>query len=566
MLAELRVRDFAIIGELSLEFGAGFNVLTGETGAGKSILVDALGLLLGDRPHPEQIRGAAAEARLEAVFTAGRDLSGFLADHGLSAEEDGSLVIGRRVARNGRHQAYVNGSAVPVSLLAELGEHLVDVHGQHEHQTLLRTAGHRGLLDEHGGLGGQRSTVTGLHREWHDLEAEIVRADEERRELESRRDYLLFQSRELAEADLQPGEEEELARTRSLMQNAEKIRSLAGDALELVYQGEAAAVGQVESAEARLRELARHLPEAGETAGELSGLAAALRDVAGRLEELVEKSEYDPETHARTEERLALIERLKRKYGGGVDDLRALEADLAGRLKNLEQADTLQADRRRRQADVAGRLGREGESLRRGREKAARVMEQEMKRHLADLGLGRARFEVRLTPREDPDGRVTVDGRPHRPGEAGFEEVEFLLAANPGDDPKSLARVASGGELSRLMLALKSALAGADRVDALIFDEIDTGIGGRVARTVGRKLAALAGGRQVICVTHLAAIASLADVHIAVTKTVRGRTTTVSARRLDGDERIRELARMTAGDRISETALAHARELMEERP
>jgi DNA repair protein RecN (Recombination protein N) len=566
MLAELRVRDFAIIGSLALEFGPGFNVLTGETGAGKSILVDALGLLLGDRPHPDQIRGDAAEARLEAVFTDGRDLAGYLGEHGLAAEEDGSLVIGRRVGRNGRHQAYVNGSAVPVSLLAGLGEQLIDLHGQHEHQTLLRTAGHRGLLDEHGGLGGLRAAVARLHRQWHALEAEIARAEAERRELESRRDYLLFQARELGDAALQPGEEEELARTRSLMANAEKIRILAGEALDLLYQGEAAAAGQVESAEERMRELARHLPGMEGGLAELAGIAAALREIAGRLEDLVEQSEYDPETHARTEERLALIERLKRKYGGGFDDLLALESDLAERLRQLDAAGTLAEERHREQAAIAVDLGREGERLRRGREKAARVMEREMERHLADLGLGRARFVVRLTPREDPSGPVTVDGKPHRTGEEGFEEVEFLLAANPGDEPKSLARVASGGELSRLMLALKSSLAGADRVDTLIFDEIDSGIGGKVARTVGRKLKALAGGRQVICVTHLAAIASLADAQIAVSKEIRGGTTTVAARRLDGEERIRELARMSAGDRISETALAHARELMEERP
>ncbi len=566
MLGEISIKDFAIIDELRLAFTPGLNILTGETGAGKSILVDALGAVLGDRVHAEQVRTGAEESVLAAVFDGCDGPWGdMLREKGLSPDEEGKVYIRRRIARGGRAQAWINGAPVPAGLLAEVGSRLVDIHGQHQHQTLLKVSSHLEILDDYGALAGAREEFAAAFRRWAELTRKLERADEEARQRESQREFLAFQLREIDAAGLTAGEEEELERDRALMQNAEKVSLLAGQAIELLHEGEGAAAGEVEAAAARLDELARFLPVAAAVAADLKGAASALKEAAGQVQSWLEGAAYDPERHNQVEERLAVIARLKRKHGASVAEILANRDDLAAKLAAVEGAGGRAEEWTREKERLLEEMAALGSSLTAGREKTARRIEKEVGANLAELGLAKARLTVAFTPRLDEAGPVTAGGRRYRPWEGGLEEAEFLFSANPGEEPKGLARVASGGEISRVMLALKASLAKVDRVMTLIFDEIDTGIGGAVARTVGRKLKKLSGERQVICVTHLPQIAGLADTHFQVQKEASGGSARVSAVRLERGERIEELARMVAGDAVTPAAVRHARELMEGR-
>jgi DNA repair protein RecN (Recombination protein N) len=562
VLVSLSIRDLAIIRQAVLSPGPGFTVLTGETGAGKSILVDALGLVLGDRPHADQVRTGAREASVEAVFAApsrGGDPPAAEAP----AAAGRRLVLSRRIARSGRHQSFVDGAPASQSLLAQVGADLVDIHGQHQHQSLLRTENHVLILDAFGGLTSLREEFTGLQRRLAGIDALLARREEDRRQREVRRDFLLHQAREIEAAGLSPGEEEELEEERRLLLNAERIGGLLAETMELLYQGEAAATGQVEAARGRTAELARYLPEAAPLLDELDGAANVLREAVRRLEGWQGKVEGDPERLNGVEERLDLLARLKRKYGDTVAAVVARERGLREELAELDGTEATREALEVERQGVLTRLAETGSRLSQGRSEAARKLGAEVTLRLGRLGMERARFGVSLDPRLDPDGVLSLGGERYRPGPGGLEEVEFLFSANPGEGVKSLARVASGGELSRVMLAIKSALAGLDRVPTLIFDEIDTGIGGGVARTVGRSLRELAAGRQVICVTHLPQIAALADDHLAVRKVVREEETWVEVEVLAGEARVAELARMMAGDAVTAEALAHARRLLE---
>jgi DNA repair protein RecN (Recombination protein N) len=555
MLVELTLRDFAIVEDLRLEFSSGLNILTGETGAGKSILVDALGVVLGDRVHADMIRTGADEARVGAVFDGcDGNWAAFLEERGIDPGE-GTLVVQRRIGRNGRHQAWVNGTAVPVGVLGETGARLVDIHGQHQHQTLLRQASHLEVLDDQAGLTEPRERFAGLFGEAAELTVLMARSASDRREREARREFTAFALREIEAAGLEPGEDAELERDKALMANAEQINLLAGEARELLYDGEHAAAGAIEAAAARVRSLARHIPEAAPLAEDLAGSAAVVREASGTLADLARRAEYDPERHNQVEERLALIGRLKRKYGETLDGVLSRGEELRGEARGGEWE--------HRRAALLVEMATLGEELSAARSKAARGLEKDIAASLRELSMDKARFVVRLTPALDPSGEVVTPRGRFSPTGRGLEEAEFLFSANPGEDPKPLARIASGGELSRIMLAVKTSMARVDRVMTLIFDEIDTGIGGAVARVVGRKLKQLSADRQVIGVTHLPQIASLAEAHFVVSKAVEGGRTRVGARRLGDGERVGEVARMIAGERVTEAARRHARELME---
>lgn len=566
MLAELGIRNFAIIDDLRLSFTGGLNVLTGETGAGKSILVDALGMVLGDKAYGEQVRTGADEARIEAVFTGCGDIyTEGLMEKGIIPGEDGSLCIQRRLTRSGRHQAYINGSAVQVGLLSEVGSRLIDIHGQHQHQTLLKAANHIEILDDFGNLEGCRNRFREIFRRFMDLGEKIRKAEEDGKSRESRRDFLAFQKNEIDAAGLSPGEDEELEKKRRMIQNAEKISLLAGEALDLLYEGDTAAAGQVEMASLRLQELSGSLPEAAGAAAGLDECSAMIKDAASSIKDWMRETEYDPDEHNSIEERLDLIGRLKRKYGPSVEEVLQRREALAGEMEDLEKEESMVEEWSGERESLLEEMGRSGMELSRDREAAARKIEKQVLANLAELGMEKARFMIGLMPDLDDSGLLELPGGRFSPWEGGLEHVEMLFSANPGEDLKSLIKVASGGELSRIMLAIKTSLSRVDRVMTLIFDEIDTGIGGSMARTVGRKLKNLSRERQVICVTHLPQIASLADTHFLVSKTVREGKTSVRAVELDPGGRVDEIARMVAGEKVTRAAVEHARELMEER-
>jgi DNA repair protein RecN (Recombination protein N) len=549
MLRTLRVRDLAIIEELELRLEPGLNVITGETGAGKSILLHALDAALGGRPDADLVRTGAEEAVVEALFTdvpaAARAI---LEGAGLPAEDE--LVVRRVVARGGRTRAYVNGSLGSLAVLRELAPHLLHVYGQDEHQALRRVESHRELLDAFGGLASALEEMRQRHRRLAAAQEALAAARAAREAAAERVEARRAEHAELERAGLAPGEEERLGVERSRLVHTERLAALATAAEAEVYSAEGSAVGALGRALAALRE-----------AGRLdAGLEDVRRLVASALAELEEAGSVlgryarglapDPERLEALEDRLAQLARLRRKYGASVDDLIRRRDQLATELAGGDGDEALaaleaQAETSRRAAvEWAGRLSVE-------RRRVARDLTRALVGELQMLALDGARFSVRFAESE---------GRPLGP--EGWDELEFFLATNPGEEPRSLARAASGGELSRIMLAVKSLAAQSSRGATLIFDEVDAGIGGAVAEVVGRKLRHLGRSHQVLCITHLPLIAAFAEHHVAVTKRVENGRTLSTARPLANTERVAELARMLGGATVTREVREHAEQLL----
>jgi DNA repair protein RecN (Recombination protein N) len=550
MLRALRVSDLAIIDAIELVLEPGFNVVTGETGAGKSILLQALDVALGGRPEADLVRAGAGEAVVEALFEeVSPEVRDALAAAGVRDDAGGQLLVRRVIARGGRTRAYVNGALGSLALLRDLAPLLLHVYGQDEHQALRRVESHRDLLDAAGGLGAD---VGAMRARWSDC-ATARQALEERqasqRSARDRMDLLRFQLDELEKASPVPGEDAELASERGRLVHAERLGTLVGGAETRVYSGEVSAVDSLGRALVSLREAER-------LDGGLEAVRALVEQALAELEEAgAQLGRYtrtlapDPVRLEAVEHRLAELTRLQRKYGGNVTDLiarrEALAAELALAAEGEDGLTALAAAAEH--AESAARAA--ADRLSAARRRAGKRLAQQVESELRQLALNDARFEVRLT-----------EGRPIGP--KGSDEIEFFLAANPGEESRPLARVASGGELSRIMLALKTVAVGDDDGATLIFDEVDAGIGGRVAEVVGRKLRELGRQRQVLSVTHLPVMAAFAQHHVVVAKrVVRGRTVS-SASALSDPERVTELARMLGGARLTREAREHAEELL----
>jgi DNA repair protein RecN (Recombination protein N) len=556
MLKLLRVNNIALIPALEIEFGPGLTLLTGETGAGKSILIDALGLLLGDRASPDLIRSGEDRAAVEAVFEL-PDAAGLLEERGLSADGD-EVVIRRELQASGKGRATVNGSLVPVNLLRDLAPRLTVIHGQHEPQGLLDPSTHLDLLDHFAGADDGRPLAE-FFRDLRAAEAALDRLRGDRREAERRREMLEFQAAEIEKAALAPGEEEGLRVEKARQANAGRLAALSGEAYGLLYDDEGAALSRLGQVFRRVEELAAIDSSFQPFLEARAGALAPLEDLALRLRDYHEQLEVSPGRLDEIEARLALLERLKKKYGATVEEVLAFgercRRELDALLSPEEQERTLEARRERLAASYLERA----RALSKRRRGAALDLRKRVQAELAQLAMEKTRFEVAFAP---ADAEAAVD--PSEWTERGLERAEFLLSPNPGEELRPLARIASGGELSRIMLGLKSVV----RSDApgltLVFDEVDAGIGGRVAEVVGRKLKAVAARQQVLCVTHLPQIAAFADQHLAVRKRVeRGRTVTL-VEPLAGDARIEEVARMLGGETITPTARQHAREMLKQ--
>ena len=552
MLRALRVSDLAIIDEIELVLEPGFNVITGETGAGKSILLQALDIALGGRPDADLVRTGADEAVVEALFMdVPESVLELVTTAGMRCDAGAEVLVRRVIGRGGRTRAYVNGALGSLALLRELAQHLLRVYGQDEHQALRRVESHRELLDDAGSL----------HAELAEMRARFTSMSGARQALEERRaaqraanerlDLIRFQHDELERAALVPGEEAELQSERTRLAHADRLGSLAGTAEAATYSGEASAVDTLGRALASLREAERLDPGLAPTRALVETALAELEEAGAGLGRYLRALAPDPARLETVERRLAELSRLQKKYAGTVEDLIRKREEVGRELAMVEDGErgiaaliTAAEDAERRASEWAGRLGA-------ARRRAAVKLERAMTMELRQLALEGGRFAVRFA---EGDGR--------RLGPSGSDEVEFYLTANPGEDPRPLARVASGGELSRIMLALKTLMAGDRDGATLIFDEVDTGIGGRVAEVVGSKLRELGPRRQVLTVTHLPVIAAFAEHHVAVTKrTVRGRTVP-TARPLSGSERVDELARMLGGARRTREAREHAEELL----
>jgi len=562
MLRELSIRNLAVVEEAVVPFSAGLNVLTGETGAGKSIVVDALLLITGARAQLDWIRTGAETAVVEAVFeidAAGP--VGALLDEAGHRVGDGELVIKRELARSGRHRAFVNDGAATVGLLERLGDALVELHGQHEHQRLMEPARQLLLLDRFAEAEDRRERVAALVREWEQARAARERLREEMREGARQEDLLRFQLSEIDAVQLKDGEEDELRAERGRQQHAERIMAGLQEALGLLYEDPQSAAARLARAAALLREVARYEPDAAAPLEALDGAQAYIEDVVARARGLRDRAVFDPERLERIDARLDAIVKLKRKYGDSVAAILAHRREVAAALDRITRHDAVAQELDAAVTAAAAAAALEAEALSQARTRAAERLERLVQKEIRALGMEHGRFRVALR-REAAGLEELAVGSGWRVGPRGAETAELLLSANPGEELKPLAKVVSGGELSRVMLAAKTVLAAADDVPVLVFDEVDAGIGGRVADVVGQKLRATAAGRQVLCVTHLAPIAGYAGHHLLVEKRVSRGTTRTTVTPLHGAARVDELARMLGGERVTDTSRRHARELL----
>lgn len=554
MLKLLRINNIAIIPSLEMEFGPGLTLLTGETGAGKSILIDALGLLLGARASADLVRTGEELGVVEALLESA-EAGRLLEAHGIPRDGD-EIILRREVHVSGRGKATVNGSLVPVGLLRELAPTLAAIHGQHEPQGLLDPEIHLDLLDHHGGLKDEAERVAQFFRRLREIEAALATLRRSRQEVESRREMLEFQAGEIERAHLSPGDEEELRREKLIQVHAERLASLAREAYGLLYEDEGAVVARLGQVYKRLEELATIDRHVGPLLEARTELMARVEDLALFLRDYREAVQVSPGRLDEIESRLALIERLKRKYGATVEEVLALAESCRAKLAETGPSEERERALDQEEAALSGAYLSAARELSRRRRGAAEDLEKRVEAELALLAMEKARFRVAFQP-DNPGGES-----PESWTDRGLEGVEFLISANPGEDLRPLARVASGGELSRLLLALESVATLDARGKTLVFDEVDAGIGGRVAEIVGRKLKDVAARHQVLCVTHLPQIASLADTHYVVRKRVeRGRTLT-EVQALGDAERVEEVARMLGGETVTDAARHHAREMV----
>lgn len=565
MLVELRIQDFAVVEQIAIEFGPGLNVLSGETGAGKSIIVDALSAAAGARANSEVVRTGAVAARVEARFapSAAPGAGRWLRAQGLADDE---LVVAREIAADGRSRAWINGRPVTVGMLRELGEHLVEVIGQHEGTRLLRPATHLELLDAFAGapaLALRDEVAAGVARRAALLaEREALAAGE--RDRQRRVELLRHQVAEIDAARLRAGEEAELQARRARLVHAGRLAGAAAAAYAALYErDDGAAVDRLGQARAALREAAGLDPALSAAAEQVDALADALAEVARVLAAYRDRIEAQPDELEATEERLAQLAALRRKYGGTLEEVAAARDAAAAELARLEGSDERLAAIAGELAELEHTLAAQCARLAALREAAARRLEAGVGRELEALELRRARFTVALTREADAAGLV-IGGERVAVRPSGVDRAEFLFAPNPGEEARPLAKIASGGELARVALAVRHVLAAAGEVPVMVCDEVDAGIGARTAGAVGALLTGAAQGRQVLCVTHLAQIASLADRHFWVAKdVVRGRTQ-VRVRPLDGRERVEEIARMISGKLPTPVAREYAVELLEQ--
>ncbi|HLE53524.1 MAG TPA: DNA repair protein RecN [Anaerolineales bacterium] len=567
MLTELRIENFAIIDRLVLLFKPGLVTFTGETGAGKSIIIDAVETLLGGRVDASMIRSGAKNATIEATFqitpAVRANVHSILKREELLDDPD-YFTLGREIRFEGRSVARINGRTVNVGLLRELGDLVVDVHGQSEHLSLLRVREHLGLLDRYAVVEDLLHAYSITYRQLISVRKEIQELRLAESEAARRIDLLSYQINEIESARLQPGEEEDLRSERTRLANAETLASLAQQALTNLDEGTPEApsaidlFGQVMDA---LQDLARIDSSRSGLVEDIQGTFSSLTDLARDLRSYFESIEFNPKRLDQVEERLDSIQNLKRKYGDSIPAILSFAANARQQMETIQGASERLAELAIQEANLLAELGERGKLLSQKRQQAAGLLNQEMEAELADLRMSGARFSIDFQQRPDPNGVPLTEGLRVAFDATGLERVEFLIAPNPGEGLKPLVRIASGGETSRLMLSLKNVLARADKVSTLIFDEIDQGIGGRVGSIVGHKLWRLARHHQVLCITHLPQLAAFGEQHLQVQKHLQDGRTITTVIDLSEENRLRELAQMLG--EISSATMHSAREMLE---
>ncbi len=574
MLAELRLENYAVIDNVAIEFAAGLNLLTGETGAGKSILIDALGLLLGDKASPDVIRTGAERAVVAAVFesdgAAARSIEGILETNGLYAE-NGSLILRREIAPGGKGRVFVNNQPATVAVLKQIAPHLAAIHAQNESIMNFDAAARQDLLDAYAGV--ELKDVAAAFAHWKQIRGRIAELEQDEQDRIRLLDLWNFQCREIEEARLRAGdgpqgspqEDEQLEAEKSVLANAEKIYGAAISAFDLLYEGNASTSSSLRAAQKHLEELARYEPKFQDALAALESARISVEDVGATLRDYAGGIQASPERLAEIEERLALLDRLKRKYGPTLDDTIAFGEDIRRKLSEMENKDQVLLELRAMLAVAAEEYRKAARTLSRKRLEAGRKLEKLVEAEVNDLAM-RASFRIVVEENE---------GEEHW-SSSGINQVIYRITTNVGETMRPLEQIASGGELSRVMLALKASVeagtnpggdptkkkksAAAQRT--LVFDEIDTGIGGRAAEAVGKKLKALSKGNQVLCVTHLPQIATFADHHFLIEKRESGGRAKTNVRQISGEERTEEVARMLSGAKLTETSRKHAEQMI----
>lgn len=556
MLEHLHIRNVALIKESEISFGDGLNILTGETGAGKSMIIDSLQFALGGRAGKDFLRHGEKQAAVEALFSVqSQALTEKLAENGIVPEEDGTLLITRTLSEAGKSVCRINGSTVTVGMLKEIAEDMIDIYGQHEHQSLLNPVKHIRLLDRFcgAGFGEAMEEYKNSRQRLKDLEKQlaILIGDESQRE--QRMDMLLFQKEEIEAAELQEGEEDALLEQKKRLSSMERLIRLTGESVTLLYDGDdraPSACDQLGDALAKLREAAEYDAALSPLADALADGYAAMEDCARELKREAEEQEADPEELERIEERLQLFYKLKRKYGGSIEAVLEFYEKAVQELEFLSNSSEKAAELSAKKAAEEKRLSALAETLTARRRATAEQVEEQIETALHDMEMKHARFHIQIEEKADW-------------GADGKDKVEFLISANAGEPLKPLAKIASGGEMSRVMLALKTVLVDADEIGTFIFDEIDTGVSGRTARRVGEKMRFLGGKRQLLCITHLPQIAAMADNHFLIEKESDAGETVTRVTALDEEGAVREVARLM--NDVTETTLAAARELLAEK-
>lgn len=551
MLSYLTIRNFAIIDQLELSPSLGFTALTGETGAGKSIIIDAVSTLLGGRADADFIRAGTDQAVIEGVFSPPQEvyeqsILPLLREHGLDGAEQNGLILTREINRKGRNICRINGRLVTLGVLRQIGENLVDIHNQGEHLSLLRVQKHADFLDRFAHLETLRAEMADQVHQLNETRHQLQALLKDERELARRMDLLQYQVDEITAASLQPSEEEELTVQHKILSNAERLISQSELLYTMLSEGQGAGdsildrLGEVSEGLARLAELDPRLTPQRSTVEESS---YQLADVASTLRSYAEEIDYDPDTLRRVEERLDLIHDLKRKYGDSIAEILGFARSAAEELAGLSRSEESFQELKAREAELLASIARLAAELSAKRQQGAESLASHVEAELKEVGMEKARFAVSIAQRERQDG-VPVGEKCYAFDSTGIDQVEFLISPNVGEPLKPLSKIASGGETARLMLAMKTVLSSADEVPVLIFDEIDAGLGGRAGAVVARKLWALSRNHQVLCVTHLPQIAAFGDSHYLVGKRVRGGRTLTFVRRLEEEGRTQELAQM----------------------
>lgn len=565
MLKSLEVKDYALIEQVNIEFGKGLNIITGETGAGKSILIDAMSLLLGERASTDVIRKGASKSFVEGIFDIANvgKLKSIFEENELEFAPE--LIMRREISLKGNNRCFINDTPVPLSVLKEIGNLLVDLHGQHEHQTLLRTETHIDFLDGFASLNNELDEYENLYKELRHLLNELKDLKKRESSLKEKKDFYAFQIKEIDAVNPVEGEEEELLNKLRIMENSEKLSELAASVYETIYEEENSVYDQLNKVRQSLIELNRIDNTLNEVNSECSNALALINDISEFIRSYKSKIDTDPDELEKTRERLGSITLLKKKYGGSVEKLLALRQRIGEEFSLAENFSDKIEEIEKAVSDLRKKCGTAANVLTVKRKESAKKIQLEIQDVLKELNIPDSRFEVKIeqSTEVNEDNFIEYKGKRYLAGPKGIDEIEFFISTNLGEDPKPLVKVASGGEVSRIMLGLKTILAKNDKLPLLIFDEIDTGVSGRVALKVGQALRSLSRSCQIISITHLPQIAGLAEHHFAIEKNVKDGRVISSVRKLERNERINEVAKLMSGERVTEASLNGAKELID---